>query len=73
MLGFEKKRRKMIILKRLIRSVLGLMGLSPYKLLDRFYIRLDRTHIRRTKNIRLIPTENNRRGGNTHMQSGHTS
>lgn len=63
MLGFEKKRRKMIILKRLIRSVLGLMGLSPYKLLDRFYIRLDRTHIRRTKNIRLIPTENNRRGG----------
>ena len=38
------------------------MGLSPYKLLDRFYIRLDRTHIRRTKNIRLIPTENNPRG-----------
>ena len=35
----------------------------PYKLLDKFYVALDRKHLRRTKNIRLIPSENNRRGG----------
>lgn len=51
------------MLKRIVRSVLRLVGLSPFKLLDRFYIPLDRTHIRRTKNIRLIPTADNRRGG----------
>jgi len=35
----------------------------PYEVLDKLYIPLDRTHIRRTRNIRLIPTEDNRRGG----------
>jgi SAM-dependent methyltransferase len=39
------------------------MRLISYKLLDRFYVPLDQTYIRRTKNIRLIPTEKDRRGG----------
>jgi SAM-dependent methyltransferase len=34
-----------------------------YKLLDKFYVALDKKYIRRTKNIRLIPREDNRRGG----------
>ena len=37
--------------------------ISNYKILDKLYVALDRKHIRRTKNIRLIPSENNRRGG----------
>ncbi len=36
---------------------------APYYLLDALYIPLDRKHVFRTKNIRLIPTEYNRRGG----------
>ncbi len=47
----------------MIRLLLRFAGLNPYKFLDRLYIPLDRTHIRRTQNIRLIPTEDNRRGG----------
>lgn len=39
------------------------VGVNPYHFLDRLYIPLDRKHIRRTRNIRLIPNENNRRGG----------
>lgn len=34
-----------------------------YRLLDSLFISLDRRYIRRTKNIRLIPNERNRRGG----------
>jgi SAM-dependent methyltransferase len=34
-----------------------------YQELDALYTALDRTHIRRTRNIRLIPSEANRRGG----------
>lgn len=51
------------MLNRIAGLILGIKELSPYKVLDRFYVRLDRTHIRRTKNIRLVPTEDNRRGG----------
>ena len=36
---------------------------SPYHLLDRLYVPLDRKQVCRTRNIRLIPTERNRRGG----------
>lgn len=50
-------------LKSIMSKVRRRIGVSPYHLLDRLYIRLDRTHIRRTRNIRLIPNENNRRGG----------
>lgn len=34
-----------------------------YRFFDRFYVALDRKIVRRTRNIRLIPKENNRRGG----------
>ncbi len=34
-----------------------------YKILDNFYLPLDKQHILRTRNISLIPNENNRRGG----------
>lgn len=36
---------------------------SPYHLLDSLYVPIDQTQIRRTRNIRLIPTGRNRRGG----------
>lgn len=36
---------------------------SAYHLLDSLYVPIDQTQIRRTRNIRLIPTERNRRGG----------
>ena len=36
---------------------------SEYHQLDSQYLPMDQTYIRRTKNIRLIPTEENRRGG----------
>ena len=42
---------------------LRLLGGKPYHFLDSLYISLDRKHIRRTRNIRLIPNENNRSGG----------
>lgn len=35
----------------------------PYSLLDKYYLKLDKQHIRKTKNIRLIPNENKRKGG----------
>lgn len=34
-----------------------------YSWCDRVYLRLDRSHVRRTRNIRMIPTQDNRRGG----------
>lgn len=39
------------------------LGLDPYHLLDRLYLPRDRAQILRTRNIRLIPGEENRRGG----------
>jgi 2-polyprenyl-3-methyl-5-hydroxy-6-metoxy-1,4-benzoquinol methylase len=39
------------------------IGLLPYHSLDTLYIPLDRKHVRRTRNIRLIPNERKRRGG----------
>lgn len=33
-----------------------------YMILDKVYRRIDRNHIRRTKNIKLIPDFKNRRG-----------
>lgn len=39
------------------------MGKRSYHLLDRLFLPLDREQIRRTRNIRLIPNERNRRGG----------
>lgn len=49
--------------KSLISRALRRLKNTPYRLLDGFYIALDKQHIRRTRNIRLIPAENNRRGG----------
>lgn len=38
-------------------------GLDPYHLLDHLYLPRDRAQLLRTRNIRLIPGEENRRGG----------
>lgn len=43
----------------MIRKALGWF----YPLLDKIYLNIDRRHIRRTKNIKLIPGFKNRRGG----------
>ena len=51
------------MIKKLISKGLNRIGVNPYHLLDSLFIPLDRKHIRRTRNIRLIPKENNRRGG----------
>jgi len=50
-------------IKKIISKGLQYIGVNQYHLLDSLYIPLDRTHIRRTRNIRLIPNERNRRGG----------
>ena len=42
---------------------LNRIGIRPYRLLDALYIPLDQKNIRRTRNIRLIPDNRNRRGG----------
>lgn len=36
---------------------------QPYQVLDKLYVPLDQDHVKRTKNIRMIPTEDERRGG----------
>jgi SAM-dependent methyltransferase len=50
-------------LKRTLGNALQRVRVNPYRLLDKLYLPRDRKHIRRTRNIRLIPTEANRRGG----------
>ncbi|ACD84122.1 SAM-dependent methyltransferase [Methylacidiphilum infernorum V4] len=40
-----------------------LLGFYSYRALDKAYLELDKTHLLRTRNLRLIPTEENRRGG----------
>ena len=50
-------------LKTLIGKGLRRIGINPYHWLDHLYIPLDRKYIRRTRNIRLIPTKSHRRGG----------
>ncbi len=52
-----------MMLNKILTFGLKVAGITPYKMLDRIYISLDKKHIRRTKNIRLIPSEDNRRGG----------
>ncbi len=39
------------------------MSKEPYPVLDKHYLNLDREHVKRTRNIRMIPQEENRRGG----------
>lgn len=51
------------MVKKLIRKKLNRIGVTFYHLLDSLFIPLDRMLIRRTRNIRLIPNEKNRRGG----------
>lgn len=48
---------------RTIRKFLQQAGISRYNWLDRLFLPLDRKYIRRTRNIRLIPSERFRRGG----------
>ena len=51
------------MIKTIIRRSLTAIRIVLYKILDPIYIWLDKKHIRRTRNIHLIPTEANRRGG----------
>ena len=48
---------------RTIRKFLQQTGFTRYNWFDRLYLPLDRKVIRRTRNIRLIPSERFRRGG----------
>ncbi len=50
-------------IKVIIRRSFTAIKMALYKVLDPIYIWLDKKHIRRTKNIPLIPSEANRRGG----------
>ena len=52
-----------MIIKTIKRRAFTAVRMIFYKLLDPIYIWLDKTHIRRTKNIHLVPSEANRRGG----------
>ncbi|MFC1601349.1 class I SAM-dependent methyltransferase, partial [Candidatus Sumerlaeota bacterium] len=47
----------------IISKVRQRLRLRLYHLLDSLYLPLDRTHLRRTRNIRLIPRDRNRTGG----------
>ncbi|MHC1743085.1 MAG: class I SAM-dependent methyltransferase [Syntrophobacteraceae bacterium] len=51
------------MLSRIIGRALKLVGINPYKRLDPYYVSMDKEYIRRTRNIRLIPSEKNRKGG----------
>jgi SAM-dependent methyltransferase len=46
-----------------VKPHLKIMGIKPYKLIDRFYLAMDKAHVNRTKNIRMIPSQKDRRGG----------
>lgn len=50
-------------MSRLLNVSRSLILAMVYRMLDYVYIRLDREHLRRTKNIRLIPSELYREGG----------
>ncbi len=50
-------------IKRIIRRGLRRIESGPYHLLDTLFVPADRKHVRRTRNIRLIPHENHRIGG----------
>ena len=53
--------------------ILRWMGIDPYHFLDSIYLPLDREHIRKTRNIRLIPYEQNRRVGKyAYVEWAHT-
>jgi SAM-dependent methyltransferase len=49
--------------KNLLKKILKSLGLYNYETLDELYLPLDKKQIRKTKNIRLIPNQDNRRGG----------
>ncbi len=51
------------MIKIIIRRGFTAIRIALYKILDPIYIWLDKKHIRRTRNISLIPPESNRRGG----------
>ena len=52
-----------MIIKKIIRRGFTAIRMILYKLLDPIYIWLDKKHIRRTRNISLVPSEANRIGG----------
>ena len=52
-----------MIIKKIIRRGFTAIRMILYKLLDPIYIWLDKKHIRRTRNISLVPSEANRREG----------
>lgn len=50
-------------IRRFIKRSLKYIRPNPYYMLDQLYVPFDRKKVRRTRNIRLIPNEQNRRGG----------
>ncbi|MDP6400530.1 MAG: class I SAM-dependent methyltransferase [Candidatus Marinimicrobia bacterium] len=48
---------------KVLDSIIKISRIIPYKLLDKFYLFLDKSQVLRTNNIQLIPSESNRRGG----------
>ena len=52
-----------MILKMIFVNIIKIIIKIPYSMLDYFYVKLDKKHIRRAKNIRLIPEEKYRKGG----------
>lgn len=61
--NFQKKSRLWMMPNLIARKGLNALRDSCYKVLDRFYIPLDRRYVLITSNIQLIPTQNNRKGG----------
>ncbi len=62
----------MKMIKKLIAKLLNRIGVNSYQVLDRLYLPIDREHIYRTRNIRLIPEEHHRRGGkNSYAEWAH--
>jgi SAM-dependent methyltransferase len=57
----------------ILRSILKkLVQMAPYDVLDEVYVPLDKQHVRRTRNIRLIPGQDSRRGGKySYAEWGH--
>lgn len=52
-----------MLIGKIVRKLANKPKILLYRLLDYIYINIDKKHIRRTRNLLLIPYEKNRRGG----------
>jgi SAM-dependent methyltransferase len=58
-----------MILRSLLKKI---VQMAPYDVLDEAFMPLDKTHVRRTRNLRLIPGHDSRRGGKySYAEWGH--